>query len=46
MTPSEVQKLEIILGRIETLQNKTADQNAKSRLGHAKDELLRLLKAQ
>jgi hypothetical protein len=46
VTRSEVKKLETILYKVETLQNKTRDFVAKHRLGMAKDELLRLLRDQ
>jgi DNA-binding FrmR family transcriptional regulator len=42
MTAIELKRLETILGKVEALQNMTNDGNAKSRLGAAKDELLRL----
>lgn len=42
MTPKELKKLEAIIAKIETLQNQTESRNARSRLGAAKDELLRL----
>lgn len=42
MTPNECARLDTILAKIEALQNATADENARSRLGTAKGELLRL----
>jgi hypothetical protein len=44
MTRAEIQKLETILAKIETLQGQTRDFLAKDKLGRAKDELLRLLR--
>lgn len=46
MTFTETKKLEIILEKIEALQNSTKDINAKDRLGTAKSELIRLYNAQ
>lgn len=42
MTAKEVRKLETILGKVEALQNETADLNARERLQEAKSALLRL----
>jgi hypothetical protein len=42
MTKRERQRLDIILGKIEALQNATRDAKAAERLNAAKSELLRI----
>jgi hypothetical protein len=46
MTANDKRSLDSIIGRIEALENRTADVSAKSRLRSAKDELLRLYSEQ
>ncbi len=46
MTKQEIKSLDSIIARLEILQNKTNDREAKDLMGKAKSELIRLYQRQ